>query len=145
EDIRTTLDHRGCLEQLPFMPEMLPMCGRRAIVFRSMHRLFDYRKSRRMRHMHGAVLLVNAVCDGGHHGGCQARCHTIWKSAWLRRIEPDHGLAAPHSAREPPADEGLIALARRESRYVCQLTELHAASRPISNRSFFNALRPLLS
>ncbi|MBK6388205.1 MAG: hypothetical protein IPF71_16240 [Rhodoferax sp.] len=60
-EIRATLDERGCLEQLPFMPEMLAMCGQRAYVFRCMHRLFDFRKIRRMRHMDGAVLLVGVV------------------------------------------------------------------------------------
>ena len=90
-EIRATLDEQGCLEQLPFMPEMLPMCGQRAYVFRCMHRLFDYRKSRRMRHMHGTVLLVDTVCDGSRHGGCEAACYTVWKSPWLRRIDPQAG------------------------------------------------------
>ena len=63
-------------------------------VFRCVHRLFDYRKTRRMRHMDGAVLLVEKMCDGSSHGGCEASCHTIWKSAWLRRVEPSEALQA---------------------------------------------------
>src|SRR5512138_3842647 len=103
-EIRATLDERGCLEQLPFMPEMLAMCGRRARVFRCVHRIFDYRKTRRMRHMEGAVLLVGAVCDGSSHGGCEAACHTIWNAAWLRRVESSDGRASapapPHSLED---------------------------------------------
>jgi hypothetical protein len=60
-EIRATLDDSGCLEELPILPEMLAMCGQRARVFRCAHRLFDYRKSRRMRHMDGAVLLVGGL------------------------------------------------------------------------------------
>lgn len=147
-EIRVTLDERGCLEELPFMPEMLAMCGRRARVFRSMHRLFDYRKTRRMRHMGGAVLLVGTVCHGSSHGGCEAACHTIWKSAWLRRVEPsDDAAGAPRSFNpsDPVHDAAVLQFGTRPPRYACQLTQLNAASQPIGSWSPINFLRPLVS
>jgi hypothetical protein len=146
-EIAATLDDRGCLEQLPFMPEMLAMCGKRARVFRCVHRLFDYRKTRRMRHMDGAVLLVGAVCDGSHHGGCEAACHTIWKAAWLRRVEGSTGGA-------PPASSSLAATAdptkvlqfgTQGPRYICQLTQLNSASQPLGRSGTANFLRPLVA
>ncbi len=142
EEIRATLDGQGCLDGLPFMPEMLALCGRRMRVFKSMHRLFDYRKSRQMRHMDGAVLLVGAVCDGSRHGGCEAACHSIWKAAWLRRVSAsDAALAAAAPAASPahawPGTEG--------PHYRCQLTELQAASRPVGDWSPVNFVRPLVS
>ncbi|WP_019140753.1 hypothetical protein [Noviherbaspirillum massiliense] len=143
-EIRATLDEQGCLEQLPFMPEMLAMCGRRAYVFRCAHRLFDYRKSRRMRHMDGAVLLVDAVCSGSAHGGCEASCHTLWKAAWLKRIEPAEAPASPDRPASVP-DRAVLQFGTRAPRYACQLTQLHAASRPIGNWSAVNFLRPLIS
>lgn len=147
-EVRATLDAQGCLEQLPFMPEMLAMCGQRAQVFRCVHRLFDYRKSRRMRHMDGAVLLLGTLCDGCSHGACEAACHTIWKSAWLRRVEPGGRSGAAEAAvNRPnlPDDAAVLEVGTQAPRYVCQLTQLHAASQPIGNWSARNFLRPLVS
>jgi hypothetical protein len=147
-EIRATLDERGCLEQLPFMPEMLTMCGQRAYVFRCVHRLFDYRKTRRMRHMDGAVLLIGAVCDGSNHGGCEAACHTIWKSAWLRRVarsDDTADVAISSNRSDSVKDAAVVQFGTQGPRYACQLTQLHAASRPIGNWSTTNFLRPLIA
>jgi len=147
-EICATLDEHGCLEQLPFMPEMLAMCGQRAHVFRCAHRLFDYRKTRRMRHMDGAVLLVGAVCDGGGHGNCEAACHTMWKAAWLRRVGiSDATAGSPISSdrSDALADTAILQFGTHPPRYACQLTQLHAASRPIGNWSVTNFFRPLVS
>lgn len=147
-EIRATLDERGCLEELPFMPEMLAMCGRQARIFRGMHRLFDYRKSRRMRHMRGAVLLVGATCDGSGHGGCEAACHTIWKAAWLRRFEPERDTTSlvPPAGHEVPANAAeILAAGTRAPRYACQLTQLHAASEPVGHSFPLDFWRPLIA
>ena len=147
-EIRSTLDERGCLEQLPFMPEMFNMCGQRAYVFRCAHRLFDYRKTRRMRHMEGAVLLVGAVCNGANHGVCEAACHTIWKSAWLRRVERNDaatGAWVSSDRSDPTRDATFLQFGTKAPSYACQLTELHAASQPIGNWSAANFLRPLIA
>lgn len=146
-EIRATLDERGCLRELPFMPEMLAMCGRRAQVFRCAHRLFDYRKTRRMRHLDDALLLSAAVCDGSGHGECNAACHTIWRSAWLRRIGPEDEPCAPDTGAHPVAEQipAVLAFGTSPPRYACQLTQLSAASRSVGNRSVINFLRPLIS
>lgn len=147
-EIRATLDERGCLENLPFMPEMLAMCGTQAHVFRCAHRLFDHRKTRRMRHMDGAVLLVRSVCDGSRHGGCDARCYTIWKAAWLRRIGPDDHkpiVSTPPGHRDSADLPPLLQAGAAGPRYTCQLTELSAASRPVDELSPLNFLCPLVS
>jgi len=148
EEISATLDERGCLEELPFMPEMLAMCGQRAYVFRCMHRLFDYRKTRLMRHMDGSVLLVGAICDGSHHGSCEASCHTIWKSAWLRRVEPNDDRSSTGTAshgKELVEDVSLLQFGTQAPRYSCQLTQLKAASLPINTWSAVDFLRPLIA
>src|SRR5215475_9742372 len=127
---------------------MLAMCGRRARVFRCAHRLFDYRKTRRMQHMNNEVLLVGTVCDSSNHRNCQATCHTIWKSAWLRRIEPckDSAGAPPSSNGSSPVKDSTIPQFGTEApRYVCQLTQLNAASRAIRKWSVTNFLLPLIS
>jgi hypothetical protein len=145
DEIRATLDERGSLEQLPFMPEMLAMCGQRAHVYRCLHRLFDYRKSRKMRHMSDAVLLVGAVCNGASHGGCEAACHTIWKSEWLRRVEPGQRAAPTPAPSKPPGDTAVLNFGIRPPHYVCQLTQLHDASRAIKPWNAIDLLRPLIA
>jgi hypothetical protein len=147
-EIRATLDERGCVEQLPFMPEMLVMCGQRARVFRCAHRIFDYRKSRRMRHIDDGVLLVGTVCTGSNHGGCEAACHTVWKSTWLRRVEqkPRAATVSMSSDRaDSLGDTAVLEFGTSEPHYVCQLTQLHAASKPIERRTATNFLLPLIS
>ena len=146
-EILATLDERGCLEELPFMPEMRAMCGRRARVFRCMHRLFDYRKTRRMRHLEHSVLLVGSVCDGSSHGGCEAACHTIWKTAWLRRVEPvAEGEAVPATSIAREANDiAVLQHGTSGPRFACQLTQLHAASQVNKARSIIDFLRPLIS
>jgi len=147
-EIRATLDERGLLDELPFMPEMLAMCGQRAVVFRCMHRLFDYRKSRRMRHMDGAVLLVRAVCNGAQHGHCEASCHTIWKTQWLRQVPPGVAGTTPAPSDGARDNTAGIAAPKRNAAsqaYFCQLTQLHEASRPVRRRSAAEVLMPLVS
>jgi hypothetical protein len=148
-EVKMTLDETGRLENLPFMPEMRAMCGQRARVFRAMHRLFDYRKTRRMRHMVGTVLLVGTTCDGSSHGGCEAACFPIWKSAWLRRVDASDSTTVSAEARlQPglPQDDSPLAMNPQKPQYTCQLTELSAASLPLSAWSAVpNLLRPLVS
>ena len=147
-EIRATLDEDGCLDGMPFMPEMISLCGQRVRVFRCMHRLFDYRKTRRMRHMDGTVLLLDSVCDGADHGGCEAACHTIWKSAWLKRPDKIEGAGGPpalNGAHVGLRRAGSLSTLETTVRQRCQLTELHAASRPVGNWSVVNALRPLIA
>jgi hypothetical protein len=138
------------------------MCGRQAVVFRSMHRLFDYRKTRRMRRMESAVLLCDAVCDGSGHGGCDAACQTIWKASWLRRVDapasqqrtarrerrvgrPSRGLSPPPADDASSASARLFQTGTQPPRYACQLTELHAASAPVRATSVVELLRPLVA
>jgi hypothetical protein len=142
-EIRATLDEHGCLDLLPFMPEMIAMAGRRARVFRCLHRLFDHRKTRRMRHMHGAVLLTGAVCDGSAHGGCEAACHTIWKAAWLRRVDSGQTGAASPTAVSADTDD-VPDFGTHPPRYACQLTQLSVASQPAAS-GLGNALLPLVT
>src|SRR5258705_3702676 len=84
-EISTTLDDRGRLDGLPFMPEMLKYCGQRFRVYKSAHKtcdtIQDWTTMRRMTH---AVHLQDLRCDGAAHGGCQAGCLLFWKIAWLK-------------------------------------------------------------
>ena len=98
DEILATLDEHGRLDGLPFMPEMLPFCGRRFRVYKSAHKTCDTVQSYMSRRMSGAVHLEGLRCDGEAHGGCKAGCLLFWKEAWL---EP---ATAPASAHRPETE-----------------------------------------
>lgn len=87
EEILATLDERGRLENLQFMPEMLQFCGRRLRVYKRADKTCDYIQGWSIRRMKDAVHLEGARCDGSGHDGCQAGCLIFWKEAWLKRAE----------------------------------------------------------
>lgn len=132
EEILATLDDRGELDSLPFMPEMLKFCGQRLTVHKVAHKLCDTISRSGMRKMDSAVHLTGARCEGSVHGGCQTACSLYWKEAWLRRVEPSDPVpvAAPEpkllpllevNTRKKPGEDG-------QDRYACQATELLRAA-----------------
>jgi hypothetical protein len=139
-EILATLDERGCVDSLPFMPEMAALCGQRLTVEARAERICDtihYTGSRRLLN---TVYLGDVRCAGEAHGGCQAECRFFWKEDWLRRIDP--GV----SQRPGIALEGLDALLERAKRaarvtrsvegkseevWRCQATELPHATEHI--------------
>ena len=86
QEIMATLDSEGCLEDLPFMPEMLDYRGKRFRVFKRVDKIIDMVNRTGLRRMSRTVLLQDLRCDGQAHGGCQAGCQLQWKEAWLWRV-----------------------------------------------------------
>ena len=144
EEIRTTLDERGELDGLPFMPEMLGSCGRRMTVHKVAHKSCDNISRTGLRRMADAVHLTESRCAGSAHGGCENACSLYWKEQWLKRVDPAD-LAAPADGVDPGPDAGQRALlpllvfnAQKEpfedgeTRWSCQATEmLRAAPEPL--------------
>lgn len=147
EEIFATLDGHGCLEALPFMPEMLKWCGKTVQVQKSAHKTCDTIGPYGTLRMSNAVHLTELRCDGAAHGGCEAACLIFWKEAWLRRspgpaqAQPkvDGVIAdsdAPESAATSYNVEGLQRATRAQTvgdkapseRYRCQATELPNAT-----------------
>lgn len=146
DEILATLDERGCLDGLPFQAEMARFCGRRGLVFRSIDKIYDYGRTRRMRRLDGCVLVSGLRCDGSEHGGCQALCYMIWKVEWLRRPgEAPRPAAAGGRAIAPARVPGAAPDGRPRERFLCQFTELHAASTPMSAWSIGKEWRPLVA
>src|SRR5436190_6977755 len=86
EEIRRTLDARGTLDDLPFMPEMLRYCGRTFRVHRRVDKINNMITKTGLRRFERAVTLRDLRCDGSAHGGCQAECQILWKEPWLERM-----------------------------------------------------------
>src|SRR5258708_24168650 len=127
EEILATLDERGELENLPFMPEMLKFCGQRLTVHKVAHKLCDTIGGSGLRRMDNAVHLTGSRCDGAAHGGCQTACLLYWKEAWLKRIGPDE----PRSPIAGRIELSLLEINTRkeprpagEPRYSCHATAL---------------------
>jgi hypothetical protein len=135
-EIFKTLDDRGMLEGLPFMPEMVKYCGRVLSVDKRADKTCGD-SSWGLRRMTKTVHLSGVRCDGAAHGGCQAACLIYWKEAWLERVEPGSaedlsaqtasegafvtGTLLPATAsRNPPRDD--------DPAWQCQATEIPRAS-----------------
>ena len=136
-EILATLDQNACLEQLPFMPQMIKYCGESFRVRSRAHKMCDTVFATGGRHMTNAVFLDGIHCDGGAFGGCEMACSIVWKEAWLTRA----GEKQAHSTTERPGTvETLETLARNSTQrvahedpkgnsiYICQATKLPEAT-----------------
>src|SRR6267142_2761970 len=136
EEILATLDDKGRLNGLPFMPEMLKHCGKQVRVYKSAHKTCD------------TVDLEGLRCGGEAHGACQAGCMLFWNEAWLRRVpvksesvSPANGVNGKHGKC---SEETLWSNTTRATNsndqvsqdflaetYVCQTTEIPKFSKPL--------------
>jgi len=138
-EILATLDDKGQLDGMPFMPEMLKFCGQRFKVFKVAHKACDTVFPVRLRAVSNAIHL-DLRCDGQAHGGCQASCLLYWKEAWLIPVGRGEAntIALPRRSEkeEPGADELRKRLEANAVRiepdgvpaYTCQATQLPYAS-----------------
>lgn len=136
-EITATLDEHGCLDGLPFMPEMAAYCGHRLPVYRRVDKLWEYAHGSGLRRLRDAVLLQTLRCDGSAHGGCQASCHLIWKEAWLT-WPGQRTTRAPRAPAGPAPDLAATTHVATPDglRYVCQATRFREATEPLG----FNSL-----
>lgn len=152
EEILSTLDCNGCLQGMPFMPEMLQYCGKEFRVFKRAHKTCDTIHSSGGRKLESAVHLEGVRCDGSAHDGCQALCLIFWKEAWVERVQPDtrHKVrgalgrwlqaAKPFQAGNTPIGRSTLfeharaddpSLAPGEQIYSCQTTKLLEFTKPL--------------
>jgi len=137
DEILQTLDADGALDHLPFMPEMVELCGKRFPVSRRVMKtcytgLNLYDTMRRFR-SDDVVTLDGVRCSGAAHDGCQKACLIFWREAWLRNVEP----AAVQSKVDPDGRERLRARLKTSTgpqTYFCQASELLNATMDVSRR-----------
>jgi hypothetical protein len=144
EEILATLDDTQSLGGLPFMPEMLPYCGKRFRVYKTAHKTCDTIETFSIRRMANAVHLEGLRCDGDAHGGCQAGCLFFWKEAWLKRVTGNEGREAGKASSSAPDVSGLFNRTQHAvkdgepARYRCQATELLVATTQVKRRERFD-------
>jgi hypothetical protein len=149
EEIFRTLDAKGRLDGMPFMPEMLAFCGQKFQIYKIAHKTCDYsvypyRVRRLARTVH-----LKTRCDGQAHGGCQAGCLLYWKEDWLKSVgeSPVETASQRTAARRAKNDNShpeagcsesdvwehvKVPHAASESpAYLCQMTQVPLATTPL--------------
>ena len=129
EEILSTLDADGTLDDLPFMPEMLEWCGKTFRVERRAEKTcVDTPAYGNRRFAASDVVFLDELrCDGRAHDGCKRGCKIFWKEDWLRPVD-----STETSTRAPSG--GIDALLSRlrtkadENHYFCQSTQLYDAT-----------------
>ncbi len=148
--IQLTLDLEGSLQGLPFMPEMVKLCGQRLKIDRFANQVCANVGTVKIRKLDNVVVLEVGRCDGQFHGGCEMGCDILWKTQWLvdddETVQPTEEACETSVAhRADHVNQGfqasLVQLATvaqdDEAEKVapcfrCQATELGAASRQTS-------------
>lgn len=123
EEIIKTLDSKGTLDGLPFMPEMKQFCGRTFYVHKHAQHLCTEGGNRFIR---DTVLLQNVRCDGVFHDGCKQLCMIMWKEAWLRKIDGKQQIVNEQDSLS--SKENFTFSTEYNNRYFCQATEIINAS-----------------
>ena len=133
EEILRTLDADGALDQLPFMPEMVDLCGRRFRVARRVLKTCYYGETNGMRMFRAddVVLLEGQRCSGADHDGCQKACMIFWREAWLRKVASTE---VPQSSSESERSLLRRRLKTKTSpnKYFCQAGEILNATTDLS-------------
>jgi len=148
EEILRTLDKKGRMEGLPFMPQMFQYCGQRFQVYKRAHKTCDWVYTVKSRRLPNGVHL-DLRCDGEAYGGCKAACLIFWKEAWLNPID-EKGTPMGHArigeSRPNPqtfkeascTDEEVWAGTHAEDgqetdglKYTCQGTDVNEFTTPI--------------
>ncbi len=142
-EILASLDEKGTLEGMPFMPEMLKYCGHRFRVYKRAHKTCDFSTGMEARRVPAAVHLENLRCSGEAHGGCQAECLLFWKEAWLKPVasgssSPEHSEGddsrGAGGCSEAHLQTATIESMEPEPIYACQNTLIPRFTTPLRNR-----------
>jgi hypothetical protein len=86
EEIMPTLGPDNRNRKMWFDPEMVPHCGKRAPVNRSVRRIIDDQSGKMIR-LGDCIALDNVVCQGIYHRFCPRALDQYWRSSWLRTEE----------------------------------------------------------
>ena len=138
DQILQMLDNNGTSDRLPFMPEMIPFCGKRFHVSLRAVKTCWYGHGSGMRRFPGedVVLLDGLRCSGADHDGCQKACNIFWRETWLRKIENPEMSALPANGVERL--RARLRTVTGPNKYFCQSSEILNATVELSNLQRFS-------
>jgi hypothetical protein len=133
-EILSSLDSNGTLDGLPFIPEMLELCGRRYRVIQRVVQaaIDDETQPLRGFRNNDVVLLEELRCSGLDHGGCQRGCMIFWREAWLSKVEDARIQSCPVSEDKDRLRSQLKTASGSEV-YFCQSSEFYKATHRLSH------------
>ena len=136
DEILATLDENGTVGALPFMPEMVPMCGRRFRVARRVVKACFYGRMSTMLSFRGSdvVTLKDARCSGDAHDGCEKGCAIFWREDWLRRVNGGAPAAESVDGASSARLRERLKTKSGERTYFCQASELLNATVQLSQK-----------
>jgi hypothetical protein len=138
EEIAATLDEAGCLDSLPFMPEMRAFCGRTFTVACRLEKTCV--EGYGARSIPDTLILEGVRCDGSGHDGCQRACTMLWKEAWIEPAKDQGTMAQVVGFNSKEAGSWPFKIGDGEGRYFCQSTQLQSASSYLFPLSFKRCL-----
>ena len=137
-EILATLDKKGQLDKMPFMPEMLQYAGQKLQVSKRAHKTCDPINGLESRALPDTVHIGDLRCDGSAHADCQAGCLFFFKEAWLRRADdtsnpppPASGAGCTEQDLQAGTIDSSIPADKDGPTYVCQATQVNAATLPL--------------
>lgn len=141
-EILSTLDSKGTLDNLPFMPEMSQYCGKKYNISYRIEKtcaecLGHYSSITTMRefYQNDVVFLDELRCSGNYHNNCQVGCMIFWKERWLKKMINNDEIS---SYSQSNIDDliGHLITKHDNNHYFCQSTELVSATSylPIEKR-----------
>jgi hypothetical protein len=86
EEILSTLDEKGKLKGVSFMPEMKEFCGKKFKVYKRIEKIRVESSGEIRKIKNPTVFLEGVVCDGKISGPCDRACFCWWREAWLKRL-----------------------------------------------------------
>ncbi|GIV46002.1 MAG: hypothetical protein KatS3mg036_0820 [Ignavibacterium sp.] len=134
EQIIQTIDDEGCLDGLPFMPEMIDHCGKIFRVSLKVEKTCVDNPTMYMAEFRNndVYFLEDLRCSGIYHDGCQRYCRLFWKESWLEVVK---GNPEENEASTELKDEIIkqrLKTKQSEEIYFCQSTQLRNATKPLS-------------
>jgi hypothetical protein len=86
KEILSTLDEKGKLKGVAFMPEMKKFCGKQFKVYKRVEKIRVESSGEIRKIKNPTVFLDGVVCDGELSGPCDRACFCWWREAWLKRV-----------------------------------------------------------
>jgi hypothetical protein len=139
KEILSTLDNDGCLDGLPFMPEMIEHCGKTYRISVKVEKTCVDNPAMYMAEFknNDVYFLGDLRCSGNFHDGCQRNCRIFWKESWLEFV-PENNPRSENiiSVQSPSENQTSFSFKTKKSDevYFCQSTELRNATKPLSTK-----------
>ncbi|AFH50186.1 Hypothetical protein IALB_2483 [Ignavibacterium album JCM 16511] len=135
EQIIQTLDKNGCVDGLPFMPEMVEYCDKTFRISLKVEKTCVDNPTMFMAEFRNndVYFLEDLRCSGVYHDGCQRACRIFWKECWLEPIE-DINEKETYGSEKNNFEELKKQLRTKQSDeiYFCQSTQLRDATIPLT-------------